>query len=106
MSREIPLFQDRIKSISLAFERHIEVYLVALAGTIGTIGYNFVVEPWWNSSQYALERLAQYDKPHISLNVEERQQIISDFDEIFEEHWTDYYSDYQAARIAVIAEEF
>jgi len=59
-----------------------------------TISIPTVIEPWWNSSEYALEALSQYDKPRTFRNIKEREEIIYWLDEIFEEHASDFDSNW------------
>ena len=52
---------------------------------------------YWNTRDEALEALAKYDKPTRISDLEERAEIISQLDEIIEEHADDADSDIEAA---------
>ena len=55
-------------------------------------------EKWWNANEYAVEALAKYDTPAKIEDLEERKEVISQLDEIFEEHAFDDGSDEAAVK--------
>ena len=59
----------------------------------------YITAKYWNTRDEALQALAKYDKPVKIENLEEREEVISQLDEIIEEHTFDYFgSDEAAAR--------
>src|SRR3989344_4169196 len=60
-------------------------------------GVGIMAEQWWNANDYAVKALLRYDKPVKIESIKERKEIISQLDEIIEEHTEDIGSDEAAA---------
>ena len=53
----------------------------------------YAIAHYWNSRDEALQALAKYDKPVKITDPKEREEVVSQLDEIFEEHAIDSGSD-------------
>ena len=82
-----------------------KVTAIVAAGLAAIGAPVYATAHYWNTRDEALEALAKYDKPMKITDPQERAEVISHLDEIFEEHGYDHGSDIAAERYLVDIED-